>query len=54
MLWTYALEAFAEQLHQLKIVGDEVIPMEEFSGTKTYITLKLIIHKGAQFMSRMQ
>ena len=40
MLWTYALKAFAEKLNKIKVDGDGVTHMMNFSGTTTDFTLK--------------
>ena len=35
MLWTYALNAFAEQINELKVNDDGVNTMDKFSVTTT-------------------
>ena len=40
MLWPYALKAFAEKLNELKVDDYGITPMEKFSVTTKYITLK--------------
>ena len=40
-LWTYELKAITEQLHALKVNDHGITPMEHFSGTTSYITLKI-------------
>ena len=54
ILWPYELKAFAEQLNELKLVGDGINPMDKFSGTTTDITLKITTHGAVQFMSLMK
>ena len=40
MLWPYALEAFAEQLNELKVENYGITNMEEFEGITKDIILK--------------
>ena len=40
MLWPYSLNAFAEQLNELKVENDGVTTMDMFSGKTTDINLK--------------
>ena len=54
MLWSYALKAFTKQLNELNLDYYWVTPSENFSGTRTDITLKIIIHRSVQFLPWMQ
>ena len=51
MLWPYVLKSFVEQLNILKVYDDGIIPMEKFSVTTKYITLKITTHGSVHFMS---
>ena len=54
MLWPYVLRFFVEKLNKLKVYGDVATLIENFSGTKIDITLKITTHGSIQFMSWMQ
>ena len=40
MLWPYAIKSFVEQLNKNKVDDGGVTPIDNFSDTTTYITLK--------------
>ena len=40
MLRPYALKNFAEKLNEINMGDNRITPIENFSGTTTYITLK--------------